>query len=75
MVSHFVDEEVKVQWSAELELESLGGHEVITVGLQGLFEELELKASGQDPYHRPIYLIVMPFPHFEQPGLLLPDPY
>ena len=44
--------------------------------LQVLFEEIEPRSFWPrqelpDPYHHPTCLIVMPFPHLEQPGLLL----
>ena len=52
---------------------------IYNVGLQGLFKETELRASGQDKNYQT--LIMAPpvstecsLSHLEQPGLLLPAP-
>ena len=49
-----------------------------TVGLKSSFKEIELKPLPRqelpDPYYCTTHLIIMPLPHPEQSGLLLPTP-
>ena len=48
----------------------------LTMKLQGPFKEIELEASGQDKNDQTLIIappnsLLMPLPHFEQPGLPL----